>query len=222
MAPWTRLESPAARRSEEGTGRTMVAVMSKHKYACRSALAVLLVLFFASFASAQARGGAPRYISPFMGLHYGGDAVCPSFSGCDDKTSDLGIALGSGAGVAFEEEFLYARRFFGDDPDVKSSVITVMSNVVVGPRIGVVRPYGLIGAGLIKARVKLTLQDLAEGDTSLGWNIGGGIELGSARVGIRADIRRMHTWKDVDLPLLPISGVKLDFSRASFGLVLRY
>lgn len=203
-------------------GRTMEPVMSNpNPWRCLC-LAALLLVSVTSAASAQSGGGAPRYISPFMGFHYGGDAICRTVSGCDDKTSDLGIALGSGAGVAFEEEFLYARRFFGDDPNLKSSVITVMSNIVVGPRIGVIRPYGLIGAGLIKARVKLTLQDLAEGDTSLGWNIGGGVELGSARIGIRADIRRVHTWNDIDLPLLPISGLNLDFSRASFGLVWRY
>ncbi len=196
--------------------------MLKHTRWAHLGLAVFLLLSFASYADAQSRGGAPRYISPFMGFHYGGDAICQAVSECDDKTSDLGVALGSGAGVAFEEEFLYARRFFGDDPNLKSSVITVMSNIVVGPRIGVIRPYGLIGAGLIKARVKLTLQDIAEGDTSLGWNIGGGVELGSQRIGVRADIRRMHTWKDIDLPLLPTSSLKLDFSRASFGLVLRY
>lgn len=197
-------------------------VMLKHTRSHRLGLGVLLALIFASPTSAQTRGGAPRYISPFMGFHYGGDAACTSLGDCDDKTSDLGISFGSGAGVAFEQEFLYARRFFGDDPNLKSSVVTVMSNVVVGPRIGPVRPYGLVGAGLIKTRVKLTLQDLAEGDTGLGWNIGGGVEFGSARVGVRADIRRMHTLKDVDLPLLPVTGVKLDFSRLSFGLVLRY
>lgn len=200
----------------------MTAVMLKQNHWRTFGLGVLLVVSFASFADAQSGGGAPRYISPFMGFHYGGDAICQTVSGCDDKTSDLGVAFGSGAGVAFEEEFLYARRFFGDDPNLKSSVITVMSNIVVGPRIGVIRPYGLIGAGLIKARVKLTLQDLAEGDTSIGWNIGAGVELGSARIGVRADIRQMHSWKDIDLPLLPVSGFKLDFSRASFGLVLRY
>lgn len=196
--------------------------MSKRNHWRPLGLGLILVFLAAPFASAQSRGRTPRYISPFMGWHYGGDAICQTATECDDKTSDLGVVLGSGAGVAFEEEFLYARRFFGDDPNVASSVVTAMSNIVVGPRIGFIRPYGLIGAGLIKARVKLKLEDLAEGDTGLGWNIGGGVEVGSARLGLRADIRRMHSMKDLDLPLLPVNGLKLDFSRASFGLVFRY
>jgi hypothetical protein len=200
----------------------MATVMSKHIYWRRSVFCLLVVLLVAPSAWAQSRGGVPRYLSPFMGWHYGGDAVCQKASECDDKTSDLGLALGSGAGVAFEEEFLYARRFFGDDPALSSSVVTAMSNVVVGPRIGFIRPYGLLGAGFIKARVKLTLQDLADSQTGLAWNIGGGVEIGSARLGLRADIRRVHSMKEFDLPLVPLEGVKLDFSRASFGLVFRY
>ncbi len=168
--------------------------------------------------------GAQTYITPFVGYSFGGDAACQT-AVCENNTSNVGVALGrSGSIAGFEQEFAYVRRFF-QDTQQRTNVLTLMSNLVVGPRIGIVHPYAVAGAGLIKTRVDLTLSGLATSDTSLGWNIGGGLELSGAHLGIRADLRRVHALQNLDdlpLGLLPVSDLKLDFNRATVGLVLRF
>lgn len=179
--------------------------------------AVLLLVVGASAARAQG------YISPFIGFNFGGDAACQGTTPCDDHPSALGVALGSSNVLfGFEEEFGYSRHFFGPDGLRSGSLLTFMSNVVVGPRIGYVHPYGLIGAGIIKTHVDLTLSDLATSDTSFGWNIGGGLEVGASHVGVRGDVRYMHGFSDVGIPGIGIKDLKLDFGRASAGLVFRF
>ncbi len=166
---------------------------------------------------------AQGYIAPFLGVNFGGDAGCPTLSDCDDKSYDMGVAIGSaGALLGFEEEFAYAKHFFGEDPAQSTSVLTLMSNLVVGPRIGIVRPYGLIGIGIIKTRVELTLSDFVESDTNLGWNVGGGLEISGRHVGVRGDVRYFHGFQDVDVPFLPDSSLALDYGRAAAALVLRF
>jgi len=166
---------------------------------------------------------AQPYITPFVGYSFGGDAACPT-TACDENTSNVGVALGrSGTLVGFEQEFAYVRRFW-KDAQQQTNVLTLMSNLVVGPRIASVHPYVVAGAGLIKTRVDLTLTGLATSDTSLGWNVGGGLEISGAHVGIRADLRRLHAFHDLqDLPLpVPLSNLQLDFNRATVGVVLRF
>lgn len=167
---------------------------------------------------------AQPYVTPFVGYSFGGDAACQT-AGCDENTSNVGVALGrSGSFVGFEQEFAYVRRFW-QDTQQQTNVLTLMSNLVVGPRIGIVHPYAVAGAGLIKTRVDLTLTGLATSDTSLGWNIGGGLELSGAHLGVRIDLRRLHALQNLDelpLPLLPVTDLKLDFNRATAGLVLRF
>jgi opacity protein-like surface antigen len=169
--------------------------------------------------SARAQG----YISPFAGINFGGDADCQGITPCDGHSSNFGVAIGtSNVLFGFEEEFGYAKHFFGPDTVQSGSVLTLMSNIVVGPRIGLVHPYALIGAGVIKTHVDLTLTDIATSDTSFGWNIGGGLEVGGAHVGVRGDVRYMHGFEDVGVPGIGIRDLKLDFGRASAGLVLRF
>jgi hypothetical protein len=181
------------------------------------AFTALLLVASASTAHAQA------YISPFVGFNFGGDSGCQAATACEDRATNFGVALGrSSVLLGVEEEFAYARDFFGKDPTQATSVFTAMSNLLVAPRIGLARPYGLIGIGIIKTRVSATIEDLATSDTSLGWNIGGGFEVGGAHLGVRGDVRYFHGFTDVPLPLLPVTELKLDFGRASAGLVLRF
>jgi hypothetical protein len=183
----------------------------------RALLLAALLLTVPSAARAQG------YIAPFIGANFGGDAGCPSLSDCDDKNYNLGVALGaSNVLLGFEEEIGYSKHFFGDDPLQSTSVLTVMSNVLVGPRIGFVRPYGLIGLGIVKTRVELTLSDFVNSDTGLGWNIGGGLELSGRHLGVRGDVRYFHGFQDLDVPFVDTPELKLDFGRASAALVLRF
>src|SRR5712671_5623583 len=109
----------------------------------------LIVLAFTLGPSAAAR--AEGFIGPLIGYDFGGDASCPKISGCTDKKLNVGVALGSmHSFLGFEEELAYAKDFFGDAPNLSSSVLTLMSNVMVAPKIGPVRPYALVGMGLVK------------------------------------------------------------------------
>ena len=49
--------------------------------------------------------------------------------------------------IGFEEELGYSKNLFKNGSIPGSSVLTLMSDVIIGPRIGYVRPYGAGGFG---------------------------------------------------------------------------
>ena len=84
---------------------------------------------------------AQGFISPLIGLDFGGDAQCPNLTGCQDKKINASVSFGAmGNVLGFEEEVAYAPDFFGSAAGLSSSVLTLMSNVMVVPKIGPVRP----------------------------------------------------------------------------------
>ena len=183
---------------------------------CVSALVLL---------SVPRAGEAQGFISPFIGYNFGGDAGCPEISGCEDRNLNVGVSVGTmGRIFAFEEEFAYAKDFFGESPGVSSNVLTLMSNVMIAPAIGPVRPYFLVGAGLMKTHVELTAASLLDvSNNSFGWDIGGGV-MGffGDHVGIRGEIRYFHSFKDLEILGIALPNTPLDFGRASAGLVLKF
>ncbi len=183
---------------------------------------VLLFLFMLlPAASAQAQG----FISPLIGFNFGGDSGCPEITDCDDKRLNAGVALGVlGSVFGFEEEFAYAKDFFGETPGVSSSVLTVMTNVLLAPDIGPIRPYALAGVGLIKTEVELTPGSLLTSDNNhFGWNLGGGLMIFfGEHVGVRGDIRYFHAFQDLEVLGIPLGDTKLDFGRAAGALVLKF
>ncbi len=95
-------------------------------------------------------------MSPIVGYNYGGDSGCPNVTGCEDKNLNLGIAIGNyGDLFGLEEEFAYAKDFYGDVAAYESSVVTLMTNVLLSPDVGRIKPYGLVGIGLIKSNVRV-------------------------------------------------------------------
>ena len=183
--------------------------------------ALLFVLSTAWSATARAQS----YISPLIGFDFGGDASCPNITGCDDKRLNYGVSLGRmGSVFGFEEEFAYAKDFFGTAPALNnSSVLTLMSNVMFVPKIGPIRPYGLAGLGLIKTHVEPTAISLLTADNNnFGWDLGGGVIVGGAHIGIRGDIRYFHTFSDQTIPLFVLSNPQLNFGRASVALMLMF
>lgn len=167
---------------------------------------------------------AQGFVSPLLGYDFGDDSSCPTLAGCEDKNLNVGVGLGTlGRVGGFELDVSYARGFFGDAPGYGSSVLTVMGNLLVGPQIGPVRPYGSGGVGLIKSHVSGlgALVDATSND--FGWNLGGGLMVFvSERVGVRGDIRHFHAFQDLELLGFPLSDTKLDFGRASGALVFRF
>ena len=185
---------------------------------------LVLILALGVCATASTPAAAQGFISPFIGFDYGGDSGCPTATGCEDKHSNLGVAGGKlGAISGAEVEFAYARDFFGDTPGVDTSVLTLMTNVIVGPRIGVIRPFVLGGVGLIKSRVELDAGSLLDSSNQFGWNIGGGVMLMFGdHVGVRGDIRRFKSFQDISILGFALSEEKLTYNRASAGLVLAF
>jgi opacity protein-like surface antigen len=184
-------------------------------------IALSAALVAASATDARAQG----FISPLIGYDFGGDASCPQISNCQDKRMNYGVALGTmGPIFGFEEEFAYAKDFFGTTPALNSSVFTAMSNVMIVPRIGPVRPYLLGGLGLIKSHADFTAVSLLTSDNnSFGWDMGGGvIALASSHVGVRGDIRYFHAFQDATIAGFIIQNPKLDFGRASVALIVTF
>ena len=182
-------------------------------------LAIALTLGLTKEARAQG------FISPFIGYDFGGDASCPNITNCQDKKLNAGVAIGTlGSILGFEEELGYAKNFFGDSTAFSSSVLTVMSNLMIVPNIGPIRPYVIGGLGLIKTHAELTPKSVfTSSNNNFGWDVGGGVALLlGGHVGVRGDIRYFHDFQDVDLKILTISDPKFDFGRVSAGLVLKF
>jgi opacity protein-like surface antigen len=186
------------------------------------AIAILATLLAFGFAgNARAQG----FISPIIGYDFGGDTGCPNLTGCKDKKLNAGVAFGSmGSFLGFEEELAYAKDFFGNAPGLSSSVLTAMSNVMVVPSIGPVRPYALVGLGLIKTHAELTPSSvLTTTNNNLGWDAGGGVILFfGGHLGIRGDIRYFHALQKLSVLGFTVTSAKLDFARAGAGLVLKF
>lgn len=188
-------------------------------------LAIVVLHTFLLTLAVSSDAGAQGFISPFLGFNFGGDAGCPEITGCEDKNLNWGVAAGAmGSVLGFEEEFGYATNFFGESPTQSSNVLTLMSNLMLVPKIGPVRPYFLTGVGLIKTHVELTPSSvLASDNNSFGWDIGGGVMgMFGDHVGVRGEIRYFHAFQDLDVLGVNLSSTKIDFGRAAAGLVLKF
>jgi opacity protein-like surface antigen len=186
-------------------------------------LLISALLTIAAAVPARAQG----YISPLIGYDFGGNAGCPEISNCEDKRTNIGIAIGKmGAIGGGELEFADAKNFFGEVGDQSSSVITLMGNFMIVPALGPVHPYLLAGLGLMKTHVELTTSDvLSTTNNSLAWDIGGGVTILFARhLGIRGDLRHFHSMKSFPIPLVGNSDddEKLNFGRISGALVFAF
>jgi opacity protein-like surface antigen len=168
---------------------------------------------------------AQGFISPLVGYDFGGDATCPNLSGCQDKKINYSVSFGAlGSAFGFEEEFAYAPDFFGTKAGLSSNVLTLMSNVMLAPKIGPVRPYVEAGIGLIKTHVDLTTTSLLTTDNnSLGWDVGGGVMIFvSTHLGVRGDLRYVHAFQNLTVQGFTLSNAMLNYGRASGGLVLKF
>ena len=174
-------------------------------------------LLAASVTSARADG----FISPTLGYKFGGDSAnCPSLTNCDDKRLSWGVSLGATSGaIGFEEDIAYLPDFFGKTPGVDNAMLTLMSNLMIIIPAGPIRPYGVIGLGLMRPHA--TFNSLSLSQNTLGWDIGGGINIFLTHgFGIRGDVRRMRTLQDVTLGVF--STDHIDFWRASAGVTLQF
>ena len=168
---------------------------------------------------------AQAFISPLLGYNFGGNSGCPNITGCENKNWNFGAGLGSmGSVLGGEFEVAYAKDFFGKAPGYKSSVLTVMGNLMLGPKIGPVRPYGEGGVGLIKTNVDFTAASILSSDNNhFGWDVGGGLMIFPApHIGIRGDIRYFRAFEDLNIAGITLGNTKLKFGRASGALVFQF
>lgn len=178
-----------------------------------------------------ARAHADVLLIPFFGVNFGGDAGNEHLSDAfDSKQFSWGASVAAmGAGVfGVEGDFAYTQDFFGKTDIGGSSVLTAMGNLVLGIPFGGqkgfgVRPYGLVGMGLMRSSISLGGPNNDE--NKLAWDFGGGVMIffGSS-VGIRGDIRYFRTFEALDVLGIDIVDApgKLDFTRGSFGVVFRF
>lgn len=166
---------------------------------------------------------ADHFFAPFLGFSFGQDAAnCASLTTCEEKRLNWGAAFGTTHGMfGFEEEIGYAPDFFGKTATGSNAVLTVMSNVMAAVPAGPVQPYAVAGLGLVRPHAKFDAASLALDKNALGYDIGGGVNIFLLHgVGIRGDVRHIHTLQAVTLGLF--SNDKLDFWRGSAGLTFRF
>lgn len=186
---------------------------------------VLTLLCAAAFVwGSTGAASAQSFVSPLIGYNFGGSSGCPTITDCEDKRLNAGVAIGRlGNLLGAETEIAYARHFFGDMAGGSSSLLTVMGNVMVVPNLGPLRPYGLVGLGLMRTRVELDAESILAAENQIAWNVGGGAMLIFSRhVGLRGDIRYFHSLQELPVVGFDIGGERIDFGRASVALLLRF
>ena len=169
-------------------------------------------------------------VSPMVGADAGGNAGCPPLNGprlseCQENTINAGVSVGAvGSLYGLEEEMAYAPNIFGDAPGFSSSAFTLMINGLLIPKAGPLRPYAFFGMGLIRTHVELTTAGtFATPDSNFGWDAGGGlIGFVSERLGARGDLRYFRSAQDTAVAGFTLPNSKLDFWRASVGIVLKF
>ena len=169
---------------------------------------------------------------PFFGVNFGGDAGTKISEAFDTSQFNWGASLAfMGAGVfGFEGDFGYSPDFYGKTDAGGSSALTATGNLILGIPFGGqkgfgIRPYGLIGAGVIQSKSDFGSGVAEIDENNMTWSAGGGVLLFFAtRAGVRFDARYFRTFDDLEILGVSIgqSPGKVDFTRASLGLVLRF
>ncbi len=189
-----------------------------------------LVAAAITFAPTPAR--ADGFFIPFFGVNFGGDSGKQFSQAFDTSQFNFGASLGwmGGGVIGFESDFGYSPDFYGKTDTGGSRAITATGNLLLGVPFGGqkgfgVRPYALVGAGVLNSHSDFGSGGIDIGDTNLTWSAGGGVMLFfGTRVGLRGDVRYFRTFDDLKILGVPIaqSTGKVDFTRGSLGLVLRF
>jgi opacity protein-like surface antigen len=198
-------------------------VLNRIRFVQWRALVVLAVLFTVAGARSAAAQG---YVTPTAGYNFGGDSGCISATNCDNKNWNFGIGLGAlGSIFGFETEFVYANNFAGSTPTQQTSVLTIMGDFMLAPKITIVQPYGLFGIGLIRTAFTPAV-GTEEDDNNFGYNVGGGlIVYFNKHFGLKGDVRYYHAFDALSILgiNLPNAGSnKLDFGRVGLGAVIKF
>jgi len=146
------------------------------------------VLFAIGLLAAPAPARADGFISPNVGVNFGGQAGgtlrnAVNVAANEGSKINWGVAAGwMGAGViGFEEDFAFSPSFFGSGGFVDNSrVVTLMSNLIVGAPIGGqkgggIRPYAAGGVGWINQNITTITGVGNFSENDFGWDLGVGV-----------------------------------------------
>jgi hypothetical protein len=184
---------------------------------------------FLAVALAPAAARADGLFIPFAGVNFGGRAGQSLGDAFDAKRFNWGGSLAwMGGGVfGFEGDVGYSHDFFGKTDLGGSSVLTLMGNMLLGIPFGGqegfgIRPYGVVGIGLLHSDLESFEQLIDFDETETVWNFGGGVMIFfTSHVGLRGDIRYFRTFDELDFrPVEDADAV--DYARASAGLLFRF
>jgi len=173
-------------------------------------------------ASAQAQ------LTLFVGGNFGGSTdVALDESIRDASQLDFGARLGLFTGGLFSLEFEYGHtpNFYGKGTVFdSSSVRTFMGSLALGFPAGPVRPYLVLGVGMIKRTV-----EYAPGqgpgsvtDSRAAYDIGGGLSIFfSQHVGINGDFRYFRNFTAGNV-ILDGANDKFNYARATIGVTFKF
>jgi hypothetical protein len=190
-------------------------------------------------------------VVPFFGGTFNGKAIVSLFGVSPAEPQDLtrsmvfgvsGIWLTRGV-LGAEAEFAHVPRFFEPGPLAtpttpvpfdRSSVTALSGNVIIAVPLSItresLRPYLVGGLGVLHSSLSETANlNLAGFDRDIvALNLGGGaIGMLGEHTGLRFDIRRTRSLKDVPAPtsltpLVDTTGIRLSYWRATVGVIFRY
>ena len=194
------------------------------------------LLFLASLIAFPSAARADYFLVPFAGVKFGGStSIIDLELAAGTKKLVLGVAalkLDDGI-LGYEVEFGNISGYFGNDdlalphPDVKpGSYVTDLTGSIVlalppGVTGGGLRPYAVIGGGLIHAEAEDLFEVFQVRRTMPAINLGiGAIGLITPTVGVRFDVRHLRSLsKDASFGLV---GRRIAYSRFTLGLLLRF
>ena len=195
-------------------------------------LRVAAAMFVVAGTMLPGQAFADAWVSAYLGSVFGG-ATGEGLSEAVENNSNTtyGVNLGGMGSGVFGGEFDlgYTPKFFGADGAVdSSSVMTVHGSVLLGVPIGGqsgggIRPYGVVGLGMIRRRVDFRdfFDNISTSD--FGYNVGFGV-MGffGDTFGLRGEYRYFRNFQKDDGGVLSLARGTFHFSRATAGVVLRF
>jgi opacity protein-like surface antigen len=174
---------------------------------------------------------ADGMIIPFYGVNFGGDSGQALGNAIDAKRYNWGVTFAyMGAGVlGIEADLARSPDFYGRTDVGGSSVFTATGNLLLGVPIGGqkgvgFRPYGLVGLGVIRSKVDAFSDVLSLDNSKAAFDFGGGaMFFFGNNVGVRGEVRYFRTFSDLAFDIINVDRQgRLDFTRGSVGLILRF
>ena len=175
---------------------------------------------------------ADTLLIPFFGVNFGGDSGKEFSEAFDTSQFNWGASIAFMGGGIFgvEGDFGFSPDFYGKTEAGGSNAFTATGNLIIGIPFGGqkgfgVRPYGLVGAGLLSSKSDFGAGVAEIDENNVTWSAGGGVLLFfGTKAGIRFDVRYFRTFDDLEILGVPIaqSPGKVDFTRGSLGFVFRF